>query len=256
MNQEKKKTHTREYVESLLVALVVALLLRSFVVEAFKIPSDSMVPTLMTGDHIFVSKMSYGVRVPLTRKWLVKFSPPKRGDVIVFRYPNYEQDPKKKGDDYIKRVVGLPGDRIVFENDQITINGETVIHYPLEGVMPDPRNKRKLLVKDDPQDPKAKDFPYLPYYPSWSSNTYFVEKMGERYHLMQWSATHHPVTGEVIIPEGHLFVMGDNRDNSSDSRDWGFVPLENVKGRALIVWLSWDHDQGGVRVFRFGHVIK
>ena len=73
---------------------------------------------------------------------------------------------------------------------------------------------------------------------------------------MQWSGTHRPVTGEITIPEGHLFVMGDNRDNSSDSRDWGFVPLENVKGRALIVWLSWDHDQGGVRAFRFGHIIK
>ena len=190
----KKKSTLREYVEAALIAIVLALFIRTFVVQAFKIPSGSMEPTLLVGDHILVNKFIYGVKLPLIRKTIIPVSTPKRGDVIVFIFP------LDKSKDFIKRVIGLPGDRIEIIGRKIYING-------------------KLY-----QDKHG-------YYtnPSPAEGSHF---------------------GPITVPKGHLFVMGDNRDHSYDSRYWGFVPLDSVKGKAFIIYWSWPHWK------RFMHVIR
>ncbi len=251
MQKEKiKKSKLREYTESLLFALIVAVLLRSFFYEPFKIPSDSLVPTLMTGDHIFVNKFIYGWRIPLTKKWFFKWKEPKRGEVIVFIYPRNESM------DFIKRVVGEPGDKISIRHDQLYVNNEPIQQYEVKVAGIDPENKRKLLLQNVDGQVPFTGFDKMPFYPAWQEYRYYVEKMGERFHFIQRLAYHLPQNFEIQVPANHYFVMGDNRDNSADSREWGFVPRENLKGRAELIWLSWDHDQGGIRLSRFGSLIR
>ena len=196
----KKKSVVREYAEAAVIAVLLALLIRTFVVQAFKIPSGSMEPTLLVGDHILVNKFIYGVKMPFMRKTIIPIGKPKRDDVIVFIFP---RDTSK---DYIKRVIGLPGDRIEIIDRKIYINGK--LFDDNHGVYSDAQNSRvsRLDVK----------------------------------------TRHRP----VIVPENHLFVMGDNRDHSSDSRVWGFVPLKLVKGKAFIIYWSWPHWK------RFLHVVR
>jgi signal peptidase I len=250
VSEKKKKSNVREYAEALFTAILIALLLRAFVVEAFKIPSKSMVPTLMVGDHIFVNKFIYGLRLPFTKKWVVHFKHPQRGEVIVFMYPGNESL------DFIKRVVGLPGDRLKFVGDDVLINGQKVEVQPVEVKGPNPNNKRELLVEPPQGMPDAQKFTTLPFAPEWKDYTYYLERMGEHTHFKQEATAHFRDGQEVLIPPDMLFVMGDNRDNSSDSREWGFVPMENLKGRALFIWLSLDHDQKGIRWDRFGKWIQ
>ena len=195
----KKKSVVREYAEAAVIAVLLALLVRTFVVQAFKIPSGSMEPTLLVGDHILVNKFIYGVKVPFVRKTIIPISKPQRDDVIVFIFPH---DTSK---DYIKRVIGLPGDRIEIIDRKIYINGK--LFGDDHGVYSDTHN-------------------------SVSRNN---AKMRHR---------------PIIVPENNLFVMGDNRDHSSDSRVWGFVPLKLVKGKAFIIYWSWPHWK------RFLHVVK
>ncbi|HDM09732.1 MAG: signal peptidase I [Deltaproteobacteria bacterium] len=190
----KKKSTLREYLEAAVIAVILALFIRTFVVQAFKIPSSSMEPTLLVGDHILVNKFLYGVKIPFIRKTIIPISSPKRGDVIVFIFP---QDKSK---DFIKRVIGLPGDRIEIIGRKIYINAK--------------------LFEDKHG-----------YYSSPSPSE------GSRF-------------GPITVPKGHLFVMGDNRDHSYDSRYWGFVPLESVKGKAFIIYWSWPHWR------RFMHIIR
>ena len=197
-NKGKRKGIFREYAEAAAIAVILALFIRTFVVQAFKIPSGSMESTLLVGDHILVNKFIYGIKIPFMHKTLVPISEPKRNDVIVFIYP------VDKSKDFIKRVIGLPGDRIEMIDRKIYIN-------------------EKLF--DDPHG-------------SYSDH---IEKSVHSLWKTQF--------GPVVVPEGHLFVMGDNRDNSRDSRFWGFVPLKFVKGKALIVYWSWPHWK------RFLHII-
>jgi signal peptidase I len=197
-NKTKKKSTFREYAEAAVIAVILALFIRAFIIQAFKIPSGSMIPTLLVGDHILVNKFIYGVKIPFTRKTLIPVSKPHRDDVIVFVFP---QDRSK---DYIKRIIGLPGEDIKIIGRRIYINGEP--YSDKHGVY---SNQRKPLRP-----------PVRPNY------------------------------GPVTVPEGHLFVMGDNRDNSSDSRVWGFVPLGSLKGKALIIYWSWPH------LNRFLHIIR
>ena len=237
-----RKSTTREYVESIGVALAVALLLRAFVVEAFQIPSGSMIPTLEIGDHIFVSKFSYGIGVPFTNKKLVEFGEPKRGDVIVFRYP---PDPAT---DFIKRVVGLPGETVELRRNQVFINGQPL---PREQ-QPGPCRYKEGRNPDDGRDCEL-----------------WVEHMGEKVHQTYQDPNAMPQNwGPVTVPPRSVFVMGDNRDNSRDSRVWGFVPYDNIKGRSLIVWWSRDPAYGSlspagvaewfssIRFGRFFHSVK
>ena len=217
-----RKSTLREYAESIGVAIAVALLLRAFVVEAFQIPSGSMIPTLEVGDHIFVSKFSYGLSIPFTDKKIFQHSTPERGDVIVFKFP---QD---HSTDYIKRVVGLPGDAVEVRQGQLYINGQEVHRERLRT----PCHYSEVSTAGVPDDHDCE---------------HWVEKLGKKVHdtILEPS---HPATDQprTVIAPGEVFVMGDNRDNSYDSRRWGTVKMELIKGRALIIWWSrgnskpWD----------------
>jgi len=197
------KSVAREYAEALLVALFLALFIRSFMVQAFKIPSGSMLPTLQIGDHILVSKLAYGLRLPYPfEKVLVSWSQPHRGDIVVFVFP------RDRDKDFIKRVVAVEGDTVEVRHKQLYINGE-----------------------------KVED-----------SHAYFAEGYREK-----------PDSRDNLsprtVPPRHLFVMGDNRDHSHDSRFWGFVSLDEVKGKALVIYWSWDGQDRWVRLERIGDII-
>ena len=201
-----RKSTVREYSESIGIAVAIALLLRAFVVEAFQIPSGSMIPTLEVGDHIFVAKFSYGLVVPFSNKKILEFRQPSRGDVIVFKYP---QDPSV---DYIKRVVGLPGEKLELRHNELFINGRPM---PREHVGP---------YHGSPDD---------------RDSELWHETLDDKQHEALQDATRMPQNfGPIVVPEGNVFVMGDNRDNSSDSRVWGTVAHDLIKGKALIVWWS------------------
>jgi signal peptidase I len=210
-----RKSTLREYSESIGVAVAVALLLRAFVVEAFQIPSGSMIPTLEIGDHIFVSKFAYGLSVPFTNNKVMQYAQPARGDVIVFKFP------LDTSTDYIKRVVGLPGDTVEVRRQELFVNGQRV---PRERV---PRDCH--YSEPGPHGPPSEEH----------DCELWIETLGSRRHETIFEP---PQTGRDyprhVVPAGHVFVMGDNRDNSSDSRVWGDVDLNLIKGRALIVWWS------------------
>jgi signal peptidase I len=237
-----RKSTAREYAESIGVALAVALLLRAFVVEAFQIPSGSMIPTLEIGDHIFVSKFAYGIGIPFTNKKVMEFGDPKRGDIIVFRYP---PDPST---DFIKRVVGLPGDLVQLRHNQVFINGQP---------MPRERTVGTCRYNEGRSPEEARDCEL------------WIEILGSKAHKIYQDPNQPPQDwGPRLVPPRSVFVMGDNRDNSRDSRVWGFVPYDNVKGRALVVWWSRDPAYGGwspegvaewfksIRLSRFFSVVR
>lgn len=222
-----RKPAWRESFESIGVAVIVALLLRSFVVEAFKIPSGSMIPTLAIGDQIFVNKYLYGIRVPFTWIRIVDFSIPERGEVIVFICP------VPPNDDYIKRVIGRPGDEIAVRNSVVYVNGDPV--------------PRRYLGTADHADRDSDG--------EWSlfSAERWEETLGEHTYTVLHDTDQLQTVGDfgpMLVPEGHLFMMGDNRDHSYDSRGWGVVPLENVLGRSLFVWWSWGKE--GLDIDRLG----
>lgn len=242
MNNKKKKHIVREYLEALFTAAIIAFFIRSFVFEAFKIPSGSMIPTLSVGDHIFVNKFLYGLRIPYTRHRFWKFTDPKRGDIIIFICPVDE------GKDFIKRVVGLPGDVIHISGENVEVNGQEFLHKQVK-VSEDVTDKRILSVDAD-------SIKQIPYVPDFSKYDFYEEKTGNALHLVQYEGGIWRPTYNITVPQGHYFVMGDNRDNSADSREWGFVPDGNIKGKAMLVWLSLDKDQGGIRWHEFGRWIR
>jgi signal peptidase I len=201
---EKKKSKVREYAETLIIALLIALFVRAFVVQAFKIPSSSMEPTLLVGDHILVNKFIYGIRIPLIGKKVFRFSKPKRGDVIVFIFP------RDRSKDFIKRAIGLPGDKVEIRDRKIYINDRMI------------------------EDP-------------WGVYS-------------SWGPTAPDTYGPTVVPPDSLFALGDNRNNSQDSRYWGFVPLDDVLGKAFIMYWSWDWGGSSflskVRWKRIGQLIR
>ena len=191
--EDKKKSALRENIEAILVAIVLALFIRTFVVQAFKIPSGSMLNTLQIGDHILVNKFIYGIRLPFAGTVIIPVSDPERGDIVVFEFP---EDPKK---DFIKRVVGVAGDSIEIRNKKVYVNGQLQNHD--YAIHLDPHIQRAERDRDN--------------------------------------------LGPITVPEGKIFVMGDNRDYSYDSRFWGFVDLEALKGKAFMIYWSWDKDNDG-----------
>jgi signal peptidase I len=236
-----RKSTIREYSESIGVAVAIALLLRAFVVEAFQIPSGSMIPTLEVGDHIFVSKFAYGLGIPFTNTKILELRQPERGDVIVFKYPI------EPGTDYIKRVVGLPGDRIEVRQHDVYINGK------LEPRVRLPQPCHYVEGSRGVGPPEEHDCEL------WE------ETLGTMKHLtiQEPGRGGHDYNG-MVVPQGHVFVMGDNRDNSSDSRVWGTVQHDYIKGKALIVWWSRGPSDGSgpmgwlksIRWERFFQVVR
>ena len=212
-----------EYSVSFFPVILVVFLLRSFLVEPFKIPSGSMIPTLQIGDFILVNKFTYGIRIPVINVKVIELGGPRRGDVMVFRFPD---DPSL---DYIKRVVGLPGDRIEYRGKRLTINGRPVPVRQIEDYLSRERMQysrrfletlngveHEILIDED----APAGIPLSRVFPMADNCNYNTSGFACR------------------VPAGHYFVMGDNRDNSSDSRVWGFVPDSNIVGRAFFIWLN------------------
>jgi signal peptidase I len=212
-----------EYSRSFFPVIFAVLILRSFLAEPFRIPSGSMMPTLLVGDFILVNKFSYGIRLPVLNKKVIEIGDPQRGDVVVFRYP------KQPWVDYIKRVVALPGDRISYLNKTLFVNGRPMGQEQLgmyTGVGSGVQMTGAIQLKEN-LDGVEHHILTHPMAPNLA---------------MGCNVLRH---GEVTVPDGHYFVMGDNRDNSNDSRCWGFVPDENLVGKAFGVWMSWDSNLDG-----------
>ncbi len=228
-----------EYSKSFFPVILAVFLLRSFLVEPFKIPSGSMIPTLLVGDFILVNKYTYGIRLPVANVKVLAVNEPRRGEVMVFRYP---ENPSL---DYIKRVVGVPGDRVAYVNKQLSINGQDVPMTPVS------------------------DHPYAEAGLSYAPTKEYQEELNGHQHAVLTNPEMPPVQIATVrqfphredceynergfvctVPEGHYFMMGDNRDSSSDSRYWGFVPERNIVGKAFMIW--WNFSDLG----RIGRSIK
>jgi signal peptidase I len=214
--EKKKKSLFREYLEAAIIALILALFIRAFVIQAFKIPSGSMKPTLLIGDHILVNKFIYGIKVPFVDRYIIPIKKPKRGDVVVFKWPRDERK------DFIKRVVGIEGDTIEIKNDMLYVNGKKI--------------KKEYVGKYRDDNIAVADK--------------YLELFDKSQHYILDEYIKHENYGPVIVPKNSIFVMGDNRDNSHDSRYWRFVSLNKLKGKAIIIYWSWPHLR------RFGHLIK
>jgi signal peptidase I len=207
---------------SIAIAILAALTIRWAFFEAYVIPSGSMLPSLLIYDHIFVNKFVYGIRVPFSEKWLIKFKEPEKGEVVVFKYP------LDMSTFFIKRVVGEPGDRIFYERGKLYINDQEV-----ERLIPSDQRALRWL--------RDEDFHFETTGDQLANYDHFVEKLGQvRHDILVRKGDFPDQFGPVTVPDGYLFVMGDNRNNSSDSRVWGFLPKENILGRASIVWLSCE----------------
>lgn len=201
---KRKKSIIREYAEAILIAVLLALFVRTFVVQAFKIPSGSMTPTLLVGDHILVNKFIYGVKIPFINKTVIELKKPNRGDVIVFIYPI------DKSKDFIKRVIAIEGDTVEIIDKKVYINGK----------------------------------PFADPYGIHCNGLIYPKGIQPRDNF-----------GPLLVPESKVFVMGDNRDQSYDSRFWGFVDLNEIKGKAFIIYWSWDKSNFGARWNRIGKLI-
>ena len=210
---------------SYILAIGVALTIRWAFMEAYVIPSQSMLPSLLIHDHIFVNKSVYGIRIPFSEKWLVEFGKPKRGEVIVFKYP------RDISTFDIKRVVGVPGDKIFYEDGKLFINDKEAPAVPAQ-------EPGAFSYLRDVDFQRGGDMPYE----SKEDFEHYIETIDETPHdmLLRKGEYLGESYGPVYVPEGQLFVMGDNRNRSSDSRAWNFVPYEYVLGRAMFVWLSCE----------------
>ena len=238
-NKKKKETDIintksklREYGEAIIIAILLALFIRTFIIQAFKIPSGSMKPTLLVGDHLLVNKFIYGIRIPIIDKFLIQFKEPERGDVVVFKWP------KDESLDFIKRVIGVEGDTIQIKDKQLYVNNKKVKEQLL-----DEKIKNQLFGKYNDDEITNADA--------------YEETIGNRKHIILYQPSLEKLEknkndnfGPVTVPADSIFVMGDNRDNSEDSRYWGYVKLEKIKGEALIIYWSWPHWKRFLKIIK------
>ena len=213
----KKKSLAREYIEAFAIAILLALFIRTFIVQAFKIPSGSMKPTLLIGDHLLVNKFIYGIKIPWLDRVIIPVKNPKRGDVVVFKWP------KDESKDFIKRVVGIEGDVIEIKEDRLYINGEEITS--------------EHIGEFNDED-----------YPNVAEE--LEESLGDIKHHILDQEKRYENFGPKTVPANSIFVMGDNRDNSEDSRYWGFVTLNKIKGKAMIIYWSWPHWDRFLNIIR------
>ncbi|HAU1182039.1 TPA: signal peptidase I [Legionella pneumophila] len=219
---EQKPGRIIEYSRSFFPVFFIVLLLRSFLVEPFRIPSGSLEPTLLVGDFVAVNKFSYGLRFPVWEKKIVPIANPKTGEIAVFRWP------PEPSYDYIKRVIGVPGDKISYHDKKLTINGKEVKQTFVEYTTDESSGKAVTKYKED-LNGVVHDIFVRPDAPA--------------------------VDFDIVVPEGNYFMMGDNRDDSADSRFWGFVPDSYLRGKAFLVWMSWNGKTDNVRWSRIGRLI-
>ncbi|MCQ8104239.1 signal peptidase I [Methylomonas sp. SURF-2] len=215
-----------EYARSFFPVVLIVLILRSFLFEPFRIPSGSMMPTLLIGDFILVNKFTYGVRLPVLNNKIVEMGEPKRGDIVVFRFP------KQPSVDYIKRVIGLPGDRIAYFDKKLYVNGQPIANTSLgryQGVGQGMNMTGAEHLRED------------------------LTGVG---HSILISPGVPSVEDVFVVPQGQYFVMGDNRDNSNDSRYWGTVPEANLVGKAFFIWMNWDWENKGIAFERIGTILE
>jgi len=226
-----------EQAKSFFPVLVIVLVVRSFWFEPFQIPSPSMVPTLLVGDFLVVNKYTYGLRLPVLNTKILAVGSPERGDVVVFRRPHSariapDQLDPEQGKNYIKRLVGLPGDRIRYENHQLFINEQPMARTQISNYVGDIASKVEL------------------------GTDLLSEQLPDRVHQIL-NGPNSQLNGEWTVPPGHYFMIGDNRDGSADSRDWGFVPEANLVGRASFIWFHFDRQRNGIVAWnRIGTKIK
>jgi signal peptidase I len=213
-----------EYSGSFFPVIALVFFLRSFLYEPFKIPSSSMVPTLLVGDLILVNKFTYGVRLPIINKKIIELNNPQRGDVMVFKYP------RDMSQDYIKRVIGVPGDKITYENKKLTVNGKAIEYVPLDDYLNEDSLQYSKQAKENlngvehriiaTEGAPSVNVSQVMDFPNSEACSYRSEGF------------------TCVVPSGNYFMMGDNRDNSLDSRYWGFVPDKNIVGKAFFVWMN------------------
>ena len=204
-SKRKNKSKIQEYIEAIIIAILIAVFIRTFIIQAYKIPSRSMVPTLVVGDHLLVNKFLYGIKIPYLRNTIIPVTNPERGDIVVFIYPN------DRSKDFIKRVIGVSGDTIEIRNKKVYLNGKE----------------------------------YTDPYGVYSDSVIYPGTMQPRDNF-----------GPVTVPANSLFVMGDNRDESADSRYWGFVDLKDVEGKAMIIYWSWNREETNVRWGRLCNLLR
>ena len=221
-NEKQNPNKIIEYARSFFPVFFIVLLLRSFLVEPFRIPSGSLEPTLLVGDFVAVNKFAYGLRLPVLEKKVIPISDPKTGQIAVFRWP------PEPSYDYIKRVIGTPGDKISYHNKVLTVNGKEAKQTFVEYTMDESSGRPVAKYQEDLNGVVHNIFvrPDLP-----------------------------AVDYDVVVPEGNYFMMGDNRDDSADSRFWGFVPNNYLRGRAFLVWMSWNGKTDSVRWSKIGSLI-
>lgn len=219
---EQKPNRLIEYSRSFFPIFFIVLLLRSFLVEPFRIPSGSLEPTLLVGDFLAVNKFAYGIRLPVVEKKIIPLSTPKNGDIAVFRWP------PNPSYDYIKRVIGVPGDHIVYHNKKLTINGEEM-KQTFQEYTTDESSGKAVAKYQEQLNGIVHDIYVRPDVPA--------------------------VDFDVHVPKGQYFMMGDNRDDSADSRFWGFVDDRYLRGKAFVVWMSWNGKTDMIRWSKIGHLI-
>ena len=226
LKKDAKPTMIIDYSRSFFPVLLIVFILRSFLFEPFRIPSPSLEPTLLTGDFILVNKFHYGLRLPVVHKKIFKLDELQRGDIVVFRWP------PNPSINFIKRVIGLPGDKISYINKELFVNDQKI--------------PQEFLQKDKVIDESGASIEALENQENL---------LGVKHHIYINPEKNSQDYRDIVVPQGMYFMMGDNRDDSADSRYWGFVPDENIIGKAVLVWLSWNSDETNLRWKRIGKLV-